>query len=86
MSSYECICAAGFSNTNCQDCYPRTYVDEVQADNPLFYLRFGESSGSTAFDSSGNGDDATYSGTRFGRSLYAAVPPLHRKNGYLGHP
>lgn len=36
------------------------YDDEVLADTPLVYYRLGETSGSTAADSSGNGRDATY--------------------------
>jgi len=37
-----------------------SYEDEVLADSPLLYLRLGESSGTTATDSSGNGYDGTY--------------------------
>lgn len=38
------------------------YAAEVLADSPLVYLRLGESSGTTASDSSGNGRDGTYYG------------------------
>lgn len=39
------------------------YPPEVQADSPLAYYRLGETSGTTAVDSSGNtGRDGTYSG------------------------
>ena len=40
-----------------------TYYSEVLADAPLGYWRLGESSGTTAADSSGNGRNGTYSGT-----------------------
>lgn len=40
-----------------------TYSAEVLADTPLIYLRLGESSGTTASDSSGNGRDGTYTGS-----------------------
>lgn len=40
-----------------------TYVDQVMADAPLAYWRFGETSGPMAMDSSGNGRTATYTGT-----------------------
>lgn len=36
------------------------YANAVLADSPLLYLRMNESSGTTAFDSSGNGRDATH--------------------------
>jgi Concanavalin A-like lectin/glucanases superfamily len=38
------------------------YPDVVLADAPLRYYRMGEASGTTAFDSSGNGVHATYNG------------------------
>src|ERR1700689_535465 len=38
------------------------YANAVLADHPTVYYRFNETSGSTAFDSSGNGLDATYAG------------------------
>lgn len=38
------------------------YNVEVLADSPLWYLRFGETSGTTAADSSGNSRNGTYSG------------------------
>jgi hypothetical protein len=41
------------------DSSPR-YAKAVLADHPTVYYRFNETSGSTAFDSSGNGLDATY--------------------------
>lgn len=37
-----------------------TYAQTVLADAPLYYLKFDETSGTTAFDSSGNGRDFTY--------------------------
>ncbi|HZP93335.1 MAG TPA: LamG domain-containing protein [Burkholderiales bacterium] len=40
-----------------------SYVDEVQADAPVAYWRFGEASGTTAADSSGNGNTGTYQGS-----------------------
>lgn len=40
-----------------------SYKDEVAADTPTGYWRLGESSGTTAADSSGNGLDATYQET-----------------------
>ncbi len=39
-----------------------TYPEEVLADNPIGYWRLNETSGTTAFDSSGNARDATYVG------------------------
>lgn len=39
-----------------------TYSSEVLADSPLLYWRLGETSGTTAADSSGNGRTGTYSG------------------------
>ena len=36
------------------------YEDAVKADSPSLYFRLGESSGPTAEDSSGNGNDGTY--------------------------
>jgi hypothetical protein len=38
------------------------YASTVLADHPLGYWRLGESSGTTAFDSSGNGHNGTYVG------------------------
>lgn len=38
------------------------YADEVLADSPVGYWRLGESSGTAAADSSGNGLDGTYTG------------------------
>ena len=40
-----------------------TYYDEVMNDNPLAYWRLGESSGTTAEDSSGSNYDGTYYGS-----------------------
>jgi hypothetical protein len=40
-----------------------TYVQEVLLDQPVAYWRFGEASGTTAYDSSGHGNDGTYEGT-----------------------
>jgi hypothetical protein len=40
-----------------------SYDAEVLADSPLLYWRLGESSGTTAADSSGNGRDGTISGS-----------------------
>lgn len=37
-----------------------TYASEVIADSPIFYLKLDETSGTTAADSSGNGNDFTY--------------------------
>ena len=37
-----------------------TYADEVLADSPVVYLKLDETSGTTAVDSSGNGNDFTY--------------------------
>lgn len=39
------------------------FASEVLADSPLLYWRIGESSGTTAVDSSGNGRDGTYFGS-----------------------
>jgi len=39
-----------------------SYRDVVLADNPAAYWRLGESSGSTAYDETSNGYDATYQG------------------------
>jgi len=39
-----------------------TYAQEVLLDHPLAYWRFDEKSGTTATDSSGNGNDGTYVG------------------------
>jgi hypothetical protein len=36
------------------------YASEVLADNPIAYYRFEETSGSTAFDTTANGNDGTY--------------------------
>ncbi|HEX3344096.1 MAG TPA: LamG domain-containing protein [Polyangiaceae bacterium] len=41
---------------------PMGYAAQVLADAPLAYWRFGESSGTSAADASGNGNDATYEG------------------------
>lgn len=41
----------------------RTYAGEVLRDNPVGYWRLGETSGTTAVDSSGNGNDGTYEGS-----------------------
>lgn len=40
--------------------YDDEYAAAVLADSPLIYWRLGESSGTTAVDSSGNGHDGTY--------------------------
>ncbi len=40
--------------------YTRTYVEEILADTPAIYLRFGELLGATAQDSSGNVHNGTY--------------------------
>jgi hypothetical protein len=40
-----------------------TYASEVATDSPVLYWRLGESSGTTATDSSGNGRDGTYAGS-----------------------
>ncbi len=37
-----------------------TYASEVLADSPLVYLKLGDTSGTTAVDSSGNGRNGTY--------------------------
>ncbi len=39
-----------------------SYANAVMSDHPLGYWRFAELSGTTAFDSSGNGNNGTYSG------------------------
>lgn len=39
------------------------YADEVLADTPLAYWKLDETSGTTAFDSSGNGRNLTWTGT-----------------------
>ena len=39
---------------------PNAYADAVLADGPVAYWRLGEASGSTAADSSGNGNSGTY--------------------------
>src|SRR3979490_2221578 len=36
------------------------YQDEVLADNPVAYYRFEETSGTTAFDTTANSNDGTY--------------------------
>lgn len=41
----------------------RGYKDIILADNPVGYWRLGESSGTTAVDSSGNGRNGTYQGS-----------------------
>lgn len=41
----------------------QTYSDEVLADDPAIYLRLGETSGSSAADSSGNNLTGTYQGS-----------------------
>lgn len=43
-----------------------TYEDVVLADSPIAYWRLGESSGTTAVDSSGNNRDGTYNGPTLG--------------------
>lgn len=40
-----------------------TYASEVAADSPVLWWRFGESSGTTATDASGNGRHGTYNGS-----------------------
>jgi len=49
-----------------------TYAQEVLADNPLAYYRLDETSGITAFDSSGNARHGVYSGVALGGT--GAVP------------
>ena len=41
---------------------PLHYSNEVMADNPIGYWRFSEAAGPTVADSSGNGNNGTYSG------------------------
>ena len=41
---------------------PSRYEAAILADHPTVYYRFNETAGSTAFDSSGHGLDATYAG------------------------
>jgi hypothetical protein len=41
---------------------PLHYSNEVMADNPIGYWRFSEAAGTAAADSSGNGNNGTYSG------------------------
>ena len=41
---------------------PATYASTVMADSPVAYWRLGEASGSSAADSSGNGNGGSYSG------------------------
>lgn len=45
-----------------------SYSATVLEDSPLAYWRLGEASGNTAYDSSGNGRDATYSGPTLGQA------------------
>jgi hypothetical protein len=40
-----------------------SYVSEILADSPVAYWRLGETSGTTAVDSSGSGHSGTYGGT-----------------------
>jgi hypothetical protein len=44
----------------CIDNALAAYADEVLADNPVAYYRFEETAGTTANDSSGNGNNGTY--------------------------
>jgi hypothetical protein len=53
------------------------YDDEVLADAPEFYLKLDETSGSTAVDSSGNGNDFTYQA-----DVVLAQPALLGDGGY----
>lgn len=50
---------------------PVSYADRVLALSPIAYWKLDETSGTTAFDSSGNGYDGTYSGV----TLNAATAP-----------
>ena len=55
---------------------PNAYADAVLADGPVAYLRLGEASGSTAADSSGNGNTGTYtSGPTLGVAGVVARTP-----------
>ncbi len=53
-------------------CVQASYISEVLSDNPLGYYQLNETSGTTAIDSSGNGQDGTYIGGKKGvkSSLY----------------
>jgi hypothetical protein len=58
------------------------YQDEVLADNPVAYYRFEETTGTTAIDSSGNGNDGTYNnGVTLGAT---GAPALGRAGGFDG--
>src|ERR1019366_5491825 len=56
---------------------PDSYVSTVLSDSPSGYWQLGESSGTTAVDSSGNGNNGTYSstGVTLGRSGALAADP-----------
>ncbi len=54
---------------------PLAYSDVILADNPLGYWRFGESSGTTAVDVSGNNLNGVYNNyTYVGRGLPSLIP------------
>jgi len=50
----------GMFSLICIDNALAAYADEVLADNPVAYYRFEETAGTTANDSSGNGNNGTY--------------------------
>lgn len=49
------------------------YSPEVLADSPIGYWRLDETSGTTAYDSSGNGRNGTYSGTDYALGAIGAI-------------
>jgi len=68
---------------------PNAYVDEVLADNPAGFWRLDETSGSTAVDLSGNGNDGTYTGTTPESPLTPSSSGSRRFDGvddYMGTP
>lgn len=67
---------------------PRSYSDSVELDNPFAWWRFGESSGTTANDSSGNGYNGTIaaSGVTLGQpgSLFGDSNTAFKFSGNAG--
>lgn len=54
---------SNFATRNTVTLYRIGYMSVIKSDTPLGYYRLGETSGTVAYDSSGNGQNATYSNT-----------------------
>jgi len=63
----------GLSATSAADRFSFSYTVVILGDSPSIYYRFGESSGTAAVDSSGNGHEASYSTTGITFGGYGAI-------------